>query len=108
MTASAMQHSMALDIPVAHSCFADHFPGRPIVPGALLLQWLCERLEAQYPGRRVALVVTMKFLATLAPGDHCVLELGDAGADRVKLVLARDGAPICKATVQMEPVEDSL
>ena len=31
-------------IPAEHPCYAGHFPGDPLVPGALLAQWVAETL----------------------------------------------------------------
>ena len=48
--------------------FAGHFPGRPVVPGVLLI----ERVEAALAasGRRVVEVTAVKFHAPAAPGER--------------------------------------
>lgn len=50
----------------ADSRFLDgHFPGNPIVPGAIILTWLADRLSIS--GRAIARVDRMKFARPLGP-----------------------------------------
>lgn len=55
-----------------HPAFAGHFPGQPIVPGVLLLEWVSVVIEADV-GRSCGGLVEAKFRSPAAPGD--VLEL---------------------------------
>jgi 3-hydroxymyristoyl/3-hydroxydecanoyl-(acyl carrier protein) dehydratase len=55
-----------------HPVFAGHFPGRPIVPGVLLLDWAQAAIEAQL-GQRVKALAEAKFHSPATPVD--VLEL---------------------------------
>lgn len=51
----------------AESRFVEgHFPGNPIVPGAVILAYLAARLDAT--GRALARVERMKFQRVLLPG----------------------------------------
>lgn len=65
---------VTLSIPQEHPCFADHFPGAPLVPGALLLAWITQRLQAEHQ-----LVITQirqaKFVAPVLPGMQLEGEL---------------------------------
>ncbi|MFK7944697.1 MAG: hypothetical protein AB8B85_17560 [Paracoccaceae bacterium] len=50
----------------ADSRFLDgHFPGNPIVPGAMILAWLADRLAIS--GRAIERVERMKFTRPLGP-----------------------------------------
>jgi 3-hydroxyacyl-[acyl-carrier-protein] dehydratase len=82
-----------LDIPRDHPACDGHFPGRPLVPGAVLLDEalaLCERERmldlSQWD------LESAKFLSAVQPGVGLVLEILE-DADRLELVL-RDGARI--------------
>jgi 3-hydroxyacyl-[acyl-carrier-protein] dehydratase len=63
-----------LAVPAQHPVYAGHFPGRPILPGAVLLD---AALEAIAQARTLNLrewQVSAKFLQTVAPGDPLALE----------------------------------
>jgi 3-hydroxymyristoyl/3-hydroxydecanoyl-(acyl carrier protein) dehydratase len=65
-----------------HPVFAGHFPGHPIVPGVLLLDWAQAAIEAQL-GQRVQALAEAKFHSPASPAD--VLELDfDIGAAAVR------------------------
>lgn len=65
---------LTLEIPAAHNCYADHFPTDPLVPGALLLQWIFEAVNQQLPQTFVESASNVKFLAPTRPGEHCSLD----------------------------------
>jgi 3-hydroxymyristoyl/3-hydroxydecanoyl-(acyl carrier protein) dehydratase len=68
MTGANTTRELRLPIPHEHRCFADHFPGAPLVPGALLLKWVIALLaEAGYT--RINYLKQVKFLAPVQPGD---------------------------------------
>ncbi len=61
---------MAFDfrIPVDHPCLPGHFPGRPLVPGVVLLDHV---LQAAAPtGQQVTGLRQVKFLSALLPGEQ--------------------------------------
>lgn len=74
------------EVPTDHPAFAGHFPGRPIVPGVVLLQQalqLAQKAQAtQLAGQQVQLqakgawqVTQAKFLSPVGPGENLVLTL---------------------------------
>jgi 3-hydroxymyristoyl/3-hydroxydecanoyl-(acyl carrier protein) dehydratase len=85
-----------LRFPASHPAFPGHFPGAPVVPGALLLGAALEALGMGGAGTRIA---SAKFLHPVAPGEeidvHRVgprLELRVAGRPVVLAMLAGSGA----------------
>lgn len=76
-------HRAELHIGDDHPAFAGHFPGRPMLPGVVLL---AEVLEVVCGDPRLARLVgatphiaTAKFLSPVGPGSHLVLEVAVAG-----------------------------
>lgn len=55
-------------VPPGHPCLEGHFPGRPIVPGVLILDHVIEALR-QRTGREVGSLPRVKFSAPMAPGE---------------------------------------
>ena len=53
-----------------HPAMPGHFPGRPIVPGVLILDLVAEDWRTQNPGMALRGLQKMKFLNALAPGER--------------------------------------
>ena len=70
-------HVLQHRVPVDHPSFAGHFPGRPILPGVLLLAEVMEALrqlgeDAAFQGCEIA---SAKFLSPVSPGDELTITL---------------------------------
>ena len=64
---------VALTIATDHPAYAGHFPGAPVLPGAVLLDAALAAIEAAVPGRRWRIPVA-KFLRAVRPGAPLELE----------------------------------
>jgi 3-hydroxyacyl-[acyl-carrier-protein] dehydratase len=62
-----------------HPVFAGHFPGRPIVPGVLLLDRTQRAVESA-TGLVLTGLPAAKFFSPATPGDRLELEYAVAGA----------------------------
>lgn len=73
-----------LNIPAEHPCYAAHFPGQPLVPGALLLHWLVDSLYESIGDMPYALP-SCKFLTPVTPGSICQMQYSseDKNTNRV-------------------------
>jgi len=79
-------------VPASHPALPGHFPGRPIVPGVLLLDHVIETLQ-QATGEGVAVVREVKFRSALQPDEaaHVVCEReGPRAAFRVSVRRGQD------------------
>ena len=67
-------NTLSLEISAQHPAFAGHFPGSPIVPGALLLdetvRALCNAGQQQAPCE----IAAAKFVSVVRPGESLSLE----------------------------------
>jgi 3-hydroxymyristoyl/3-hydroxydecanoyl-(acyl carrier protein) dehydratase len=72
--------STRLRFPAAHPAFPGHFPGSPMVPGALLLAAALDALGLGGAGARIA---SAKFLSPVGPDEP--VEVLRVGAGRLEL-----------------------
>ncbi|MFD0738720.1 hypothetical protein ACFQZQ_05445 [Lysobacter koreensis] len=66
-----MRFSIAPD----HPCLPGHFPGRPLVPGVVLLEQVLEAIEAGHGPLGALRLPQVKFLQPLLPGEPARVEL---------------------------------
>lgn len=66
---------MQFIIQADHPSLAGHFPGRPIVPGVVLLDRVIDAIEAAHGGLPPLRMPQVKFLRSLLPGQSAVVEL---------------------------------
>ena len=66
-------------VPAGHPSLPGHFPGRPIVPGVLLLDAVLRAAGLAAPIR----LVRAKFAAPVAPGEEVSVEFGRPAPDRL-------------------------
>lgn len=77
--------TFALRIGADHPGLPGHFPGRPVVPGVVLLDEVAARLPAP-----VTRIVQVKFVAPLLPGQDARIELDlDEAARRARFRVLR-------------------
>ncbi len=86
----AASHRATVRIPGTHPSLPGHFPGRPIVPGVVLLQSVLDEAE-RWLGRPLSLraLPQVKFLAPLLPEQSAELELRLSG-EQLRFSLTRD------------------
>jgi 3-hydroxyacyl-[acyl-carrier-protein] dehydratase len=60
---------MQFSIPANHPSLPGHFPGRPIVPGVLVLERVLEAIEADHGPLGALRLPQVKFAQPLFPGE---------------------------------------
>lgn len=79
-----MQFSIAPD----HPCLPGHFPGRPLVPGVVLLDRVLAAIEAAHGPLGPLRLPQVKFVQPLLPGEAARVEL-DGTAPRWRFRVLR-------------------
>ncbi len=89
-------------MPKEHPAFAGHFPGSPIVPGALLLRWMQQGLDELIPNRQLLAISSVKFLAAVKPTDELSL-CGNYSeeADKVTVQIHNQHQLVCRAALRL-------
>ncbi|NOT84050.1 MAG: beta-hydroxyacyl-ACP dehydratase [Methylococcaceae bacterium] len=69
-----------------HPCFAGHFPGNPIVPGVVILDYARDLLQQWQPNCRIKTITQVKFLQPLHPEQAFTITLSQGAANSIKFV----------------------
>jgi len=94
-------YTTSIRIDANHPALPGHFPGRPIVPGVVLLDRVL--VEAQRWLQRPvhpSSLPNAKFTAPLLPGQDAELQLKLAG-DELRFSLSRNGASLAQGSFRI-------
>lgn len=89
-----------LHFPGTHPAFAGHFPGTPMVPGALLLAEALAALGAASAGLEIA---SAKFLRPVGPDTIVEAQCEDTGPGTQRLELRAGGELVATAMLRLAP-----
>lgn len=87
-------------VPADHPAFAGHFPGRPIVPGVVLLDRIVQLVAADC-GQRVAAIGSAKFLSPVGPGASLDLSWSTGAGRSIRFDIASDGTAVASGTLTL-------
>lgn len=83
-----------------HPASQGHFPGDPIIPGAVLLSETLRAIEAGLGASLVPFQITSaKFLHPVRPGDHVLIEYSRTARGEVRFTCAVGGRPVLTGQV---------
>jgi 3-hydroxyacyl-[acyl-carrier-protein] dehydratase len=89
-----------LAIPADHPAFAGHFPGFPLVPGAVLLDEMLQVIaEARGIDLRNWQIASAKFLSAVRPSEALVLEHEATAAGSILFTMRVDNRKVASGTL---------
>ena len=92
------EFAMQFFVPSDHPSLPGHFPGRPVVPGVVVLDHVLDAIEALHGPFGNVRLPQVKFVQPLLPEERAdVLLEGDEGRWRFRVV--RDGQAIASGEV---------
>lgn len=89
-----------LRIAADHPALPGHFPGRPVVPGVVVLDCVAAAIEREYGARLVALP-QVKFAAPLLPEQEAELRVEEKSG-KLHFSVLRDGVPVASGIAETE------
>lgn len=93
---------MRFSVPADHPCLPGHFPGRPLVPGVVILEQVLAAVEAQGAAVGPLRLPQVKFLRPLLPDQPAQIALERAGPGRWRFQVLRGDEPVASGEVVAE------
>ena len=94
---------MDFTIRTDHPSLPGHFPGRPLVPGVVVLERVVEAIEAAHGPLPALRLPQVKFLQPLLPGERACIELArmepEGAAPRWRFRVLREATLIASGEI---------
>jgi len=87
-------------VAAGHPAFAGHFPGSPVLPGAVLLdEVLCELERSRGIDITGWRITTMKFLGRVLPGDELIVRHSAPEAGAIRFTVDGPRGPVAAGSL---------
>lgn len=93
---------MQFSIPHDHPCLPGHFPGRPLVPGVVVLERVLAAIEAGHGPSGPLRLPQVKFLRPLLPGQAADIDLEQVAGGRWRFRVSHAGEMVATGEVATE------
>lgn len=95
---------MQMLIAADHPALPGHFPGRPIVPGVVILDHILDAVAAECPAYRVTGIRKLKFLRALVPGENFSVQCAAIQNGRLRFECLQAGERIAEGNLVLTAV----
>lgn len=92
-----------LTVDAGHPAFAGHFPGDPLVPGVLLLDWVTLVARSLVGDQQLQGLPGVKFLSPLRPGDRLSIRVEEIDAERFRFVCRSEERLVAEGRLAFAP-----
>ncbi len=89
-----------------HPCLAGHFPGDPIVPGVILLDYVNALIKQHFSGKVVNRISQAKFHQPLRPAETFVIHLEQTSPDSFKFECLKSAEKIASGKLSIHQLHD--
>ncbi|MGY0635199.1 hypothetical protein [Luteimonas sp. A478] len=95
---------MLLTIPHDHPSLPGHFPGRPVVPGVVVLERVLAAIEAEHGPLPALRLPQVKFQRPLLPGEQARIHLEQSAPGRWRFQVLCGDAVVASGAVASDAV----
>jgi len=98
----------SFEISKAHPAMPGHFPGAPVVPAVVFIEYLARKLE-QATGKPVTNIRKLRLLVPIEPGNRIDVECQENAPDTWRLICSVADKPVAKGILssrQLQPGAD--
>jgi 3-hydroxyacyl-[acyl-carrier-protein] dehydratase len=96
-----------LTIPSNHPALPGHFPGRPVVPGAVILAEVVDAATRLLGAARITGFAAVKFASPMLPEQRCELAFRRDGAGTAAFELTYDGRRLASGRLRFDSAAGS-
>jgi 3-hydroxyacyl-[acyl-carrier-protein] dehydratase len=93
---------LSITIPADHPSLAGHFPGRPVVPGAVILAEVVHAATGALGAARITGFASVKFMRPLLPAQRCELSFTDKGNGSAAFELSHAGQRVANGQLHYQ------